>query len=150
MTNCGRFVADLIAAAPLWNAWPPQAPRRRRRCSRSPVCRTATPAPRATRRPAGTTSGRASTRSVLPTGRTWDAQMHLVRGRNRSDGICSEGQRMLVHSGGHLWASCHSPPGLRYLTPDLWKPTHFVKTPYQEWSPRLSESVHNSALQYSR
>ena len=22
----------------------------------------------------------------------------------------------------------------RYLTPDLWKPTHFVKTPFQEWS----------------
>merc|ERR1719230_1803814 len=27
-----------------------------------------------------------------------------------------------------------------YLTPDLWKPTHFVKPPYQEWSDWLSQS----------
>jgi len=27
-----------------------------------------------------------------------------------------------------------------YLTPDLWKPTTFVKTPYQEWSDYLSQS----------
>merc|ERR1711907_189080 len=25
-----------------------------------------------------------------------------------------------------------------YLTPDLWKPTHFVKSPYQEWSDYLA------------
>jgi len=29
---------------------------------------------------------------------------------------------------------------MRILTPDLWKPTHFVKTPYQEWSDWLSQS----------
>merc|ERR1712129_668412 len=27
-----------------------------------------------------------------------------------------------------------------YLTPDLWKPTHFVKPPFQEWSDYLSQS----------
>eukprot|EP00747_Dinoflagellata_sp_TGD_P140690 gnl/TRDRNA2_/TRDRNA2_176035_c0_seq15.p1 gnl/TRDRNA2_/TRDRNA2_176035_c0~~gnl/TRDRNA2_/TRDRNA2_176035_c0_seq15.p1 ORF type:complete len:262 (+),score=61.91 gnl/TRDRNA2_/TRDRNA2_176035_c0_seq15:100-885(+) len=27
-----------------------------------------------------------------------------------------------------------------YLTPDLWKPTHFVKSPYQEWSDYLAQS----------
>jgi len=27
-----------------------------------------------------------------------------------------------------------------YLTPDLWRPTHFVKPPYQEWSDYLSQS----------
>merc|ERR1711865_371939 len=26
------------------------------------------------------------------------------------------------------------------LTPDLWKPTHFVKPPFQEWSDYLSQS----------
>merc|ERR1712185_459353 len=30
-----------------------------------------------------------------------------------------------------------------YLTPDLWKPTHFTKTPYQEWSDWLSQSKTN-------
>jgi len=32
-----------------------------------------------------------------------------------------------------------------YLTPDLWKPTHFTKTPYQEWSDWLSQSKTNVA-----
>merc|ERR1712205_129413 len=27
-----------------------------------------------------------------------------------------------------------------YLTPDLWRPTHFVKPPFQEWSDYLSQS----------
>merc|ERR1740121_2912167 len=27
-----------------------------------------------------------------------------------------------------------------YLTPDLWKPTHFMKPPFQEWSDYLSQS----------
>merc|ERR1712072_684392 len=27
-----------------------------------------------------------------------------------------------------------------YLTPDLWRPTHFTKTPFQEWSDYLSQS----------
>jgi len=27
-----------------------------------------------------------------------------------------------------------------YLTPDLWKPTHFVKPPFQEWSDHLMQS----------
>merc|ERR1712224_51283 len=27
-----------------------------------------------------------------------------------------------------------------YLTPDLWKPTHFVKTPFQEWSDYLQQT----------
>merc|ERR1711918_60259 len=27
-----------------------------------------------------------------------------------------------------------------YLTPDLWRPTHFVKAPFQEWSDYLSQS----------
>jgi len=27
-----------------------------------------------------------------------------------------------------------------YLTPDLWRPTHFSKPPYQEWSDYLSQS----------
>merc|ERR1712039_21995 len=27
-----------------------------------------------------------------------------------------------------------------YLTPDLWKPTHFVKPPFQEWSDYLAQS----------
>merc|ERR1719464_1996022 len=28
----------------------------------------------------------------------------------------------------------------KYITPDLWKPTHFVKPPFQEWSDYLSQS----------
>jgi len=27
-----------------------------------------------------------------------------------------------------------------FLTPDLWKPTHFVKTPFQEWSDYLQQT----------
>ncbi|CAK0825364.1 unnamed protein product [Prorocentrum cordatum] len=27
-----------------------------------------------------------------------------------------------------------------YLTPDLWKPTHFVKPPFQEWSDHLAQT----------
>merc|ERR1712078_606613 len=27
-----------------------------------------------------------------------------------------------------------------YLTPDLWRPTHFMKAPFQEWSDYLSQS----------
>merc|ERR550537_1630135 len=27
-----------------------------------------------------------------------------------------------------------------YLTPDLWRPTHYVKPPFQEWSDYLSQS----------
>merc|ERR1711920_251276 len=32
-----------------------------------------------------------------------------------------------------------------YLTPDLWKPTHFVKSPFQEWSDYLAQSKQVSA-----
>merc|ERR1712054_758512 len=27
-----------------------------------------------------------------------------------------------------------------YLTPDLWKPTHYVKPPFQEWSDYLAQT----------
>jgi len=33
-----------------------------------------------------------------------------------------------------------------YLTPDLWKPTHFVKPPFQEWSDYLSQSKPTAAV----